>query len=335
GPADGWLSQDALWLVSKTVADKLRAHLLSQGVDGIPSSNTAVFNVLQDHGMLQPTPDGKAIWRATITGENGWSHSFTFLRLSPALVWEADERPEPFAGTVRVDAESDQATDLEANVLRQPSPALDLPQPGAPTSAVSDARQSAAPKLPLVHQDATTDLLALFDSIGESPEPAIAPAEQPQALPPAALTAQDLPPAEEPIQAQPSGQHFVAWLGQGIGDRRLILNDAKALVHTVADAVFLVSPGVFQRYAQEHPQIASWAKQEQVADWQWVQKRFEKLQLHRKQPDGLNIWTCLVTGPRKSRRVHGYMLERQHVAVDLPLHDNPYLSLGKSPPAEC
>ena len=35
GPADGWLTQDALWLVSKTVADKLRAHLLSQGVDGM------------------------------------------------------------------------------------------------------------------------------------------------------------------------------------------------------------------------------------------------------------------------------------------------------------
>src|SRR3989344_5103473 len=37
--SDGWLTQDALWLVSKTVSDKLRAHLLSQGIDGIPSNN--------------------------------------------------------------------------------------------------------------------------------------------------------------------------------------------------------------------------------------------------------------------------------------------------------
>lgn len=35
--SDGWLTEDALWLVSKTVSDKLRAHLLSQGVDGIPA----------------------------------------------------------------------------------------------------------------------------------------------------------------------------------------------------------------------------------------------------------------------------------------------------------
>lgn len=53
--SDGWLTEDGLWLVSKTVSDKLRAHLLSQGIDGIPANNTAVFNVLQDHGMLKPT----------------------------------------------------------------------------------------------------------------------------------------------------------------------------------------------------------------------------------------------------------------------------------------
>jgi hypothetical protein len=101
--SDGWLTQDALWLVSKTVSDKLRAHLLSQGIEGIPSNNTAVFNVLQDHGIVQPTSDGKAIWKATVTSDAGWSHSFTFLKLSPALIWDAGERPAPFAGTVHIE----------------------------------------------------------------------------------------------------------------------------------------------------------------------------------------------------------------------------------------
>ena len=102
----------------------------------------------------------------------------------------------------------------------------------------------------------------------------------------------------------------MVWLKQGIASRRLIINDAKALVHTVNDTAYLVSPGVFQRYAQEHPEVAALAKQENQQDWQWVQKRFEKLQLHRKQPNGLNIWTCEVTGPRKSRRLHGYLPRR-------------------------
>ena len=120
----------------------------------------------------------------------------------------------------------------------------------------------------------------------------------------------------------------MAWLRQGIFSRRLIINDAKALVHTVSDTAYLVSPGVFQRYAQEHPQVGTLAKLENQQDWQWVQKRFERLQLHRKQPNGLNIWTCEVTGPRKSRRLHGYLLlEPRSIFNDEP-PNNPFLKLA-------
>ena len=56
--AAGWLTQDALWLVSKTVTDKLRAYLLSQSIEGIPSSNITVFDELQSHGLVESTPEG-------------------------------------------------------------------------------------------------------------------------------------------------------------------------------------------------------------------------------------------------------------------------------------
>src|SRR5690606_20454851 len=113
----------------------------------------------------------------------------------------------------------------------------------------------------------------------------------------------------------------------GVQARRLVINDAKALVHTVAGTAFLVSPGVFQRYAQEHPEIARVAKHTGLAEWAWVQKQFEKLHLHKKQDNGLNIWMCEVAGPRKTRRVHGYLLlDAQTLFSDIPC-DNPYLRL--------
>lgn len=37
--SDGWLTEDALRLVRKTVCDKLPAYLLSQRIDGIPSDD--------------------------------------------------------------------------------------------------------------------------------------------------------------------------------------------------------------------------------------------------------------------------------------------------------
>lgn len=319
--SDGWLTQDALWLVSKTVSDKLRAHLLAQGIDGIPFSNTAVFNVLQDHGIAQPTPEGKAIWKATITSDAGWSHTFTLLRLSPSLIWEGNERPAPFAGTVAV-------------VQEDGEPTIPAPSPAAADSAASE---------PLPAQLAGDGVEALLDLLGTSDIAPAAPAPVIELSRPdrenlpfqydesrAQVDLNALEPATPGLKGTPSGEHFVAWLRRRIEERKLIINDAKALVHTVMDTVYLVSPGVFQRYVQEHPETAVLAKQDQLADWQWVQKRFEKLQLHRKQQSGLNIWTCAVTGPRKSRRLHGYLLEDPRVLfIDLP-PNNPYLSLSLS-----
>lgn len=342
--SDGWLTQDALWLVSKTVSDKLRAHLLAQGVDGIPANNTAVFNVLQDHGVLQSTPDDKAIWRATVTSESGWSHTFTLLRLAPALIWESSERPEPFAGTVRIEAETTDgppdasttasvvADDSQANVPASSIPA-DEPQAPLPTTTGPHPAPGHSTGAP----DVMDELLAMVSGGGSAPPSNEAACLITKPEPPELTTSQPpLPREPAPAAAtdsagsRPSGEHFMAWLKQAITLHRLIINDAKALVHTVDDTVYLVSPGLFQRYAQEHPQIGAIAKQEQQQDWQWVQKQFEKLQLHRKQANGLNIWTCEVTGPRKSRRLHGYLLARpEHLFDELP-PNNPYLAASSS-----
>jgi hypothetical protein len=55
-------------------------------VDGIPSSNIAMLDELQSHGLVEGTPEGKAVWRATVANK-AWQHRFTFLRLQPNLIW--------------------------------------------------------------------------------------------------------------------------------------------------------------------------------------------------------------------------------------------------------
>lgn len=109
--------------------------------------------------------------------------------------------------------------------------------------------------------------------------------------------------------------------------RNVLINESKALVHTVAGTAYLVSPGIFQRYAHEFPQIEAQARVRGMPAWQWAQKSFERLGVHKKQANGLNIWTCQVTGPRKSRRVHGYVLEDGRTLFAAVPSDNPYLTL--------
>ncbi|WP_124314603.1 MobH family relaxase [Pseudomonas chlororaphis] len=339
--SDGWLTQDALWLVSKTVSDKLRAHLLAQGIDGIPSSNTTLFSILQDHGIAQATTDGKAIWKATVTGENDWSHTFTFLRLAPALIWDdASQRPVPFAGTVVVEAAGAEDEQEAASTTT-----VTGPQPVAPASAplpvlgdaIGDLLNMFKVEAPSVESNASVPASPLSEAafpmadanLTEKPAPEPIPQlELPVPAPPAPLSsAVAHPPRSTAAGETPSGEHFLAWLVHAVQSHKLVINDAKALVHTVADTVYLVSPGIFQRYAQEHLRVAAFAREAQLDDWQWVQKQFEKLQVHRKHADGLNIWTCNVTGPRKSRRLHGYLLnDPARLFAEQPLN-NPYLEL--------
>lgn len=315
--SDGWLTQDALWLISKTTCDRLRAHLLSQGTDGVPEQNVVMFNALQDHGIVLAAPNGKAIWRATVTSDAGWSSSFTFLRLSPAMIWEADERPPAFKGTILTE---------EASELNRETQVADLPHPVIAASAAPTSTTTS--RADIRHQDAPEDALARLrtmiparshddsDTDGSSVARPSSHGEGTRAM-------TDDPP-DQPVEAP--GARFVTWLRNSIASHHLIINDARALVHTVAGTAFLVSPGVFQRYAQEHPEIIEVARRDKMAAWEWTQKHFERLRMHKKH-NGLNIWTCEVTGPRKSRRLHGYLLiDGRAIFPQLPI-DNPYLTV--------
>ena len=108
---------------------------------------------------------------------------------------------------------------------------------------------------------------------------------------------------------------------------KLVINDAKALIHTVEGTAFLVSPGLLKRYALEHPHLQKEAKDRGVEAWQLVQRAFEKLKINRKTADNLNIWTCEVVGPRKSKSLKGYLLQDPKAIFTQPVFDNPSVRL--------
>jgi integrating conjugative element relaxase (TIGR03760 family) len=322
--SDGWLTQDALWLVSKTVCDKLRAYLLSQGINGIPSDNIRIFSELQDHAIAQPNAEGKAIWKATVTNTDGtWSHRFTFLKVSPTLIWDKSTRPKAFTGSVQV--ESDQSVLSDVTSLDASSSAATAPATQGPSKAER------------VAEDSIENLLSLAAREPSQNVPAQPHAHDlPSSLQPDAFHATPVEAAPEPAgqyvvaasePSAPPGSRFCMWLRNGIAQRRIIINDAKALVHTVAGTAFLVTPGIFMRYAQEHPEIDQMAAEQKMSGWQWIQKQFERLHIHRRRPNGLNVWQSKVEGPRKTRRLHGYLLEDPHTLfADVP-PDNRYLTL--------
>lgn len=93
---------------------------------------------------------------------------------------------------------------------------------------------------------------------------------------------------------------------EGVLSHRLLVNDSTAKIHIVEGTFFLVTPGIFQRYAAEHPELAD--GNDKAEAWRPIQRHFERLGVHLKRPNGQNIWTCKVQGPRKTSCLNGYLL---------------------------
>ncbi|ROR59992.1 UNVERIFIED_ORG: integrating conjugative element relaxase (TIGR03760 family) [Pseudomonas psychrophila] len=331
GPSDGWLTQDALWLVSKPVSDQLRAYLLTQGIEGVPTSNAPFFNMLQDQGVIQTNAQDKAIWKATIDNNKGWRNTFTLLKLSPALIWsDPGDRPPVYFGTLEVETDTsiEEVASNESSVKHNlPAMALSKAAPNPPASAVPLPDFCSPTATPPDDLDALMALLGGDTQALPPPtDPVMTEVENDSvARAPDAQTTEVADAAA--IQKTQLGQAFIDWLKEGVHSRKLIINDAKALVHTVSGTAMLVTPGIFKRFVQEFPALEAQAKAQELNAWQLVQRGFEKLKLHRKTQNSLNIWTVNVVGPRSSKKLRGYLLNAPSLLFcEIPF-DNVSLSL--------
>ena len=326
GPSDGWLTSEALWLVSKPAADQLRAYMLTQGIEGVPTSNAPFFNMLQDQAIIQTNAQDKAIWKATIDNGHGWKNNFTFLKVSPALIWpNPDDRPTQYGGTLTLEQvpETVTQTGTSAETI--------CAVPDDPVGPMGDAAQPLVRPRALVQPTPSEgiqssereELLALYSDITEPLEELNTSPRSAEASPPdqgreETEATDDSPATPARIAAQKDvttmptssslGGDFIAWIKAGVASHKLIINDTKALIHTVDDTAMLVTPGIFKRYVLEHPELEKIVGKPGTAAWQHVQRAFEKEKIHQKTSKQLNIWTYDVIGPRKTTQLRGYML---------------------------
>jgi len=320
--------------------------------------------MLQDQGVIQTNDQDKAVWKIDVDNGKGWKNSFTVLKVAPSLIWaDHNERPDSYTGTLSILSGSADVREEATEPVAQPSTKLKQPNllSDPPLShddsiffaSTTPPEHSAPLTLPSETPPAQTDvseelseLLALYNDINrplhdseveaatssglDRTDSAVALPQDP------AKGGQDSNVIAEDVHAMPNinaeligdlGQGFVEWLRTGISTRRIIINDAKALVHTVDGTAYLVSPGIFKRYTLEFPEIEQKAKKANTNSWQLVQRSFEKLKVHKKTNNSLNIWTCKVTGPRKTKSLRGYLLRDPHLIFAEVPFDNASLIL--------
>jgi hypothetical protein len=110
------------------------------------------------------------------------------------------------------------------------------------------------------------------------------------------------------------GLRFIAWLKENIASSRVEINTARARIHVLREGLALVSPGIFRDF--------------DAAGWNKAQKRFQKLKLHLKRPDGTNIWTCRVAKDRKQSLIKVILIPEPEKALGVKLPPpNPAVTL--------
>ncbi|MBJ6610616.1 MAG: TraI domain-containing protein [Candidatus Thiothrix moscowensis] len=315
--AAGFFDGDSLWLVSKRVLDELRNHLEKEGQTGIPSRNDRLMDELQQHGILTPTVAGQAIWNATVKAGT-MEQSFTLLRIPANTLWaDPAQFPKELEGTITPNAK-----DGEAKVSKPPAPAprqatpaptnqTVVPEavPASTANASTDAEQDAAASTSPWGDD--DDLLP--PTIQQpTPEPStpVAPASQ-QAVP---ATKVCLPEATGNPDSDDTGERFLHWLSEGLRNGQHPVNTTEAFLHTVKEGVLLVSPRAFKLFAPDN--------------WEYAQKRFNKLKLHKPAPNDSNIWLYHVRGEKKSGMVRGFLISNPLETLGVAYLPTPNKSLS-------
>ncbi|MGR3807741.1 MobH family relaxase [Pasteurella testudinis] len=329
GPADGWYTEDGLWLMSKTTADNIRAYLLGQGIS-VPNDNLKLFDELQSLCIIEATPENTAIWHCRIKADSGWTppNTFTLLKIKPEIIWEhIDDRPSYFSGIVYF--EEKQSPVMEVKNEKENKIAIEKPEVSIQAERVSTIpnTSSTSESSPISQEISSSDLnnfvLDLFSNeqttdndMPTANNNSLELIKEPSSLPAKPIMTKTKLKKEtasttlfhtETIPAEPNAENFIQWLKSGIQASKFAINKPTAKLHIVNDQLFMVTPSIFQLFLQE---IGLPYDYESVTALQYA---FQTLGYHKKRPlpdkqDSVNFWKCSIVGPRKSSYLIGYLI---------------------------
>ncbi len=352
GGCDGWLTDDSLWLMSKSTADNIRSYLMLQGVS-VPAQNGKIFDELQAHGLIQKTDNDTAIWSGRVISNAGWAppKPFTLLKVSPEIIWDnLDDRPEVFDGRIDIVNEKGEVTTtvlkseptetIETGTLEIFTQSVEQEQLSSATKTVSSNIVNESPHKPdesieidyvlnmfspvaePVLQDSNINETDFNETVNIAKENAVQITDSEQKH----RTDQF---AQERLKIGNSNlidaQRFIHWVKAGVVSGKLVINRPNAKLHIVEKHLFLVTPSIFQLYLKD---VANSTDKE---SWELLQKQFQNLGIHKRQhtgDDSRNIWTCSIVGPNKQSLLNGYLIEDVKLFIgDKILLNNQWLKL--------
>ena len=149
-----YLSDDQryVYAVAKTIAEKLREKMQSLGATDVPADNTRIFDELQQHGLIEATANGQAVFTIHVSIPHAnFQQDFTTLKIDSRKLFTVASLPAKMSGSVSEGGKAATASAPDNPPATAAAAAQPLQQP-VPTPALQ--QEATAPVLPQGTQEA-------------------------------------------------------------------------------------------------------------------------------------------------------------------------------------
>lgn len=335
----GWVDEHGhLYLVCRSLAEKLIQECNTQGLRNLPQDPVRVYDILQEHGYALSTEDGKAIWPIRVKAAT-FEHKFTCLKfearklslpsrpLRPlvgeisAVTIDAQETvqvtQEPVTDTAQISAKETAAPTMDASKTQE----VDKTQGGTeftadtaePENEIDDMPSDAEIMTALTAIESATDSAPIRDSVEDPSETApiqhesvkdtseteSSPVATEQPAPSGAVAENVGLVRNLELEAPDTGLKFLSWLQRGLLEKTILINNNSAEVHIVEEGVFLLAPAIFKTFLRLHGLPEDKHKN--------LSKRFQNLRKHIRNGD-VNIHPYWVRSSNRASKLNGWLL---------------------------
>ncbi len=297
-------SHGHLYLVCRSLAEKLIQGCLSLGLKHLPQDHVRVYDILQEHGYALATPDGKAIWNVRIATAD-FDYTFTCLKFDARRFSPPSKPLTPFNGTLEVIATKSSAPAIkDAGTERDDDDSATTHQPIADTVDIVYIEDSSEPEN--THAETALDT---HESVERGDYPTVPEdGHREDAAEITTDTAMNHTTDSDPrstsggldIESHDTPRRFLAWIKKGLIEKTILINDTNAEVHIVEEGVFLVAPAIFKTFLNKHGHPGE-TKHNNLS------RRFARLRVHVRNGD-LNIHTYWAGGSNRITKISGWLL---------------------------
>jgi len=326
----GWVDDSGhLYLVCRSLAEKLIQECNSQGLKNLPQDPVRVYDILQEHGYALSTEDGKAIWPIRVK-TTGYEHKFTCLKFEARKLTLPSRPLRALEGEITVvtpDAPeavtiTQAAGPMETALSKLETPSEETNNTQGDISTNADTAES-ADEMPSdedilaaeiseeIHETIQEDV-PMRDTVEDGSATADLSQETETSQPPEAentvTTVQETGAIAESaislirnldFEAPDTAQKFLSWLQRGLIEKTILINNNTAEVHIVDEGVFLLAPAIFKTFLRLHGLPEEKHKN--------LSKRFQNLRKHIRNGD-VNIHPYWVSSSNRASKINGWLL---------------------------